>query len=78
MEIKIAPHYSKFIDWELASGKFNNESEVIQAGLALLEKEQTQMALLSKAILDGESSGFAAPFNNRDFKKKMEDKYAKH
>lgn len=77
MEIKIAPHYSQFIRRELASGKFNNESEVIQAGLALLEKEQTQMNVLSKAILDGESSGFALPFNNEDFKKRMEAKYAK-
>lgn len=77
MEIKIAPHYSQFIHEELASGKFNNESEVIQAGLALLEKEQTQMAILSKAILDGERSGFALPFNNEDFKKRMEAKYAK-
>ncbi|MBL7774212.1 MAG: type II toxin-antitoxin system ParD family antitoxin [Chitinophagaceae bacterium] len=77
MEIKIAPHYSQFIHEELASGKFNNESEVIQAGLALLEKEQIQMAILSKAILDGERSGFALPFNNEDFKKRMEAKYAK-
>lgn len=77
MEIKIAPHYSQFIHEELSSGKFNNESEVIQAGLALLEKEQTQMAILSKAILDGERSGFALPFNNEDFKKRIEAKYAK-
>lgn len=77
MEIKIAPHYSQFIHKEMASGKFNNESEIIQAGLALLEKEQTQMVMLSKAILDGESSGFALPFNNEDFKKRMEAKYTK-
>jgi hypothetical protein len=35
------------------------------------------MALLNKAILDGESSGFALPFNNEDFKKRMEAKYAR-
>jgi antitoxin ParD1/3/4 len=77
MEIKIAPHYNQFIINEMATGKFNNEAEIIQAGLALLEKEQTQMAILSKAILDGERSGFALPFNNEDFKKRMEAKYAK-
>lgn len=76
MEVNIAPHYNEFIHKEMASGKFNNESEVIQAGLALLEKEQTQLSILSKAILEGEKSGFALPFNNDDLKKKMEAKYA--
>jgi antitoxin ParD1/3/4 len=77
MEIKIAPYYSEFIHHEIASGKFNNESEVIQAALVLLEKEQIQMAILSKAVLDGERSGFTHPFQNEDFKKRMEEKYAK-
>jgi antitoxin ParD1/3/4 len=77
MEINIAPYYKQFIINEMASGKFNNEAEIIQAGLALLEKEQTQMSILSKAILDGEKSGFALPFNNEEFKKRMEAKYAK-
>ncbi len=78
MEIKISPYYNQFIMNEMATGKFNNEAEIIQAGLALLEKEQAQMSILTKAILDGEKSGFAFPFNNEDFKKRMEAKYAKY
>ena len=74
---EISPYYNQFIMNEMATGKFNNEAEIIQAGLALLEKEQTQMSILTKAILDGEKSGFALPFNNEDFKKRMEAKYAK-
>ena len=77
MEVKIAPHYNEFIHKEMASGKFNNEAEVIQAGLALLEKEQTQIRLLSKAILDGEKSGFSLPYDHEEFKKRMEAKYVK-
>jgi hypothetical protein len=40
MEIYIAPHYNEFIHKEMASSKFNNEAEGIQAGLVLLEKDK--------------------------------------
>lgn len=76
MEVQIAPYYSQLIQNNLASGKYNNESEIIQAGLELLDKEQKQMSLLERALLEGERSGFATPFNNEDFKKRMTEKYA--
>ena len=76
MQIDIAPYYNELIRKEIATGKFNNEVEVIQAGLALLEKEQTHFAILTKALQDGQQSGFSAVFDNTAFKKKMEDKYA--
>jgi antitoxin ParD1/3/4 len=77
MEVKIAPYYDALIRKGIISGKYNNEAEMIQAGLALLEKEETQMLILTKSILDGEKSGFALPFNNEEFKKRMEVKYSK-
>jgi antitoxin ParD1/3/4 len=77
MEVKISPYYDALIRKGIVSGKYNNEAEVIQAGLALLEKEEVQMTILTKSILDGEKSGFEKSFNNDEFKKRMETKYAK-
>ncbi len=54
MEIKIAHYYNQFIINEMATGKFNSETEIIQTGLALLEKEQTKVSILTKAILECE------------------------
>jgi antitoxin ParD1/3/4 len=36
----ITPHFEKLIDRFVASGRFNNKSEVIRAGLRLLEEHE--------------------------------------
>ena len=40
----ITPHFEKLIDRFVASGRFNNKSEVIRAGLRLLEEHETTTA----------------------------------
>jgi antitoxin ParD1/3/4 len=77
MEVQIAPYYDMLIKKGIESGKYNSEAEVIQAGLELLDKETKQLLFLEKAIMDGEKSGFAVPFDNAEFKKRMQEKYAK-
>ena len=76
MEVQINPYYNLVIRKGIESGKYVSESEVIQAGLELLDREQKQMSFLEKAISDGEKSGFTIPFDNEDFKKRMTEKYS--
>jgi len=38
----ITPHFEKLIDRFIASGRFNNKSEVIRAGLRLLEEHEAK------------------------------------
>jgi putative addiction module CopG family antidote len=38
----ITPHFERLIDRFVASGRFNNKSEVIRAGLRLLEEHETR------------------------------------
>ena len=38
----ITPHFERLIDRFVASGRFNNKSEVIRAGLRLLEEHETK------------------------------------
>jgi antitoxin ParD1/3/4 len=40
----ITPHFERLIDRFVASGRFNNKSEVIRAGLRLLEEHETESA----------------------------------
>ena len=44
----ITPHLEKLIDRFVASGRFNNKSEVIRAGLRLLEEHETAAAASSR------------------------------
>ncbi len=44
----ITPHFEKPIDRFVASGRFNNKSEVIRAGLRLLEEHEADTAAASR------------------------------
>jgi antitoxin ParD1/3/4 len=44
----ITPHFEKVIDRFVASGRFNNKSEVIRAGLRLLEEHEAIAAAASR------------------------------
>jgi antitoxin ParD1/3/4 len=44
MSKAITPHFEKLTDRLVASGRFNNKSEVIRAGLRLLEEHEATAA----------------------------------
>ena len=47
----ITPHFEQLIDKCIASGRFNNKSEVIRAGLRLLEEHEARTANASREDL---------------------------
>ena len=47
----ITPHFEQLIDKCVASGRFNNKSEVIRAGLRLLEEHEAKTATASREDL---------------------------
>jgi antitoxin ParD1/3/4 len=44
----ITPHFEALIDRFIASGRFNNKSEVIRAGLRLLEEHETNASAANR------------------------------
>ncbi len=52
-------HFDDFISGQIESGRFNSASEVIRAGLRLLENSETKIEILRGLIKEGEESGIA-------------------
>ena len=61
--ISLGNHFEDFVDDKVSSGRFKNASEVIRAGLRLLEEEESKIVPLKNAIEEGFESGLAKGFN---------------
>ena len=55
----LGDHLDAFIDGQVKAGKFGNASEVVRAGLRLLEQQERQAAL-QVAITHGIESGMSS------------------
>jgi antitoxin ParD1/3/4 len=61
--ISLDDHFSDFLSAEVASGRYRSASEVVRAGLRLLEDQETQLTALRSALVAGEESGAPEPFD---------------
>ena len=61
--ISLGDHFENFVDSKVTTGRFKNASEVIRAGLRLLEEEENKIVVLRKAIDQGFKSGLVKNFN---------------
>ena len=61
--ISLGEHFEEFIEQRIDEGRFNNASEVIRAGLRLLEEEENKVTALRQEINKGLRSGRAQDFN---------------
>jgi len=67
--VSLGNYFEEFVDNTISEGRFKNASEVIRAGLRLLEEEENKIVALKKAISEGIESGIA---HNFDPKKHLE------
>lgn len=58
--VSLGDHFEGFIAHQIDSGRFGSASEVIRAGLRLLEDTETKTAALRQALVEGEQSGIAS------------------
>ncbi len=61
--ISLGDHFEDFIDKRVSTGRFKNASEVVRAGLRLLEEEENKIIALRNALEEGEKSGIVKNFN---------------
>jgi len=59
----LGDHFASFVEGKVAEGRFASASEVVRAGLRLLEEREAKLSALRAALLEGEISGAATPFD---------------
>lgn len=61
--ISLDEHFVDFLAREVSSGRYRSASEVVRAGLRLLEDHDTQLAALRSTLVVGEESGAPEEFD---------------
>jgi len=60
--ISLGEHFDSFISSQLHSGRFSSTSEVVRAGLRLLEDRESKLATLRKRLAVGEEQANRGEF----------------
>ena len=58
--VALSPHFETFIRQQVDSGRFNNVSEVVRAGLRLLEEREAEQATKLQALREAIAVGLAS------------------
>jgi antitoxin ParD1/3/4 len=66
--VYLGTHFAGFIDKQVLTGRYETASDVVRAGLRLLEDHETRVRALEAALIEGESSGEPRPFDFDAFK----------
>ena len=65
--VSLGEHFVTFIETQVAQGRYGSGSDVVRAGLRLLEEQETRRSALRAALMEGEASGAATPFDFEAF-----------
>ncbi len=74
--ISLGEHFSQFVEQQIASGRYTSASEVIRAGLRLLQDNEAKLERLRELIREGDESGEPVPFDFDEFLKEMHAEHA--
>ena len=69
--VSLGDHFEEFVDKRVSTGRFKNASEVIRAGLRLLEEEENKIVSLKNAIVEGFDSGIVKNFDPKKHLSKL-------
>jgi len=73
--ISLGDYFTGFIDAQVQTGRYGSASEVVRAGLRLLEERDIRLKALQGALVAGEESGAPLPFDSESFLARMRAKH---
>ncbi|MDR1227442.1 MAG: type II toxin-antitoxin system ParD family antitoxin [Azoarcus sp.] len=73
--VYLGDHFAGFIDKQVQTGRYGTASDVVRAGLRLLENHEARMRALEAALVEGENSGEPRPFDFDAFKARKRAEY---
>ena len=75
--VTLGDHFEQIIAKSIESGRFSSASEVIRAGLRMVDEKEQKIRLLREAIEAGENSGYVENFDPVKHLEKLKIKAAK-
>lgn len=63
--VSLGDYFESFVENRISEGRYKNASEVIRAGLRLLEEEENKVKILKQAIQEGIDSGIVENFDSQ-------------
>ena len=65
--VSLGEHFTNFMRTQVREGRYSSTTDVVRAGLRLLEEREAKLAALREALIEGERSGSAEPFDFEAF-----------
>jgi antitoxin ParD1/3/4 len=65
--VSVDRHFAEFIERQVEAGRYDSSSDVVRAGLRLLEEQELKVERLRAALVEGEQSGAPTPFDLDEF-----------
>ena len=72
--VSLGDYFEEFVDSKVSEGRYSSASEVIRAGLRLLEEEENKLLALKNAIQEGIESGMVKEFDPEKHLKSLKAK----
>lgn len=75
--VTLGDHFEDIIEKSIQSGRYSSASEVIRAGLRLVDEREQKIRILRDAIEAGEQSGYVKNFDPIKHLAKLKDRVSK-
>ena len=72
--VALGNHFEQFVNSNVSQGRYGSVSEVIRAGLRLLEEHEARLKPLRMALVEGEESGEPESFDKDKFLSEIKKK----
>lgn len=75
--VTLGDHFEAIIERSIKSGRYSSVSEVIRAGLRMIDEQEQKIILLREAIEAGERSGYVKNYDPMEHLAEMKKKHSK-